>query len=133
MSDILVNKLTTIERCLERIREDYDGEFRSNFTKQDAIVLNIERACQACMDMAAHAVRVRRLGPPQHSRDLFTLLEENGLLPSDLADPLRAMVGFRNIAVHNYRALNLDVVERIIAVHLEDFLAFGRLMVAEGE
>ena len=38
------------------------------------------------------------------------------------------MVGFRNIAVHDYKALNLDIVQAIVEEHLTDFLEFRRLV-----
>ena len=57
---------TTVERCIARIREDYDEEFRRNYTKQDAIILNLERACQACIDMATMEWR-RTLSKPKSS------------------------------------------------------------------
>lgn len=31
------------------------------------------------------------------------------------------MVGFRNIAVHDYQAINLDIVESIVKTRLDDF------------
>ena len=131
MSDVLRNKFATIERCIERIREDYDEEFRTNYTKQDAVILNIERACQASMDMAAHLIRARSLPVPQHSRELFTILEEEGILPEDLAERLRSMVGFRNIAVHNYTALNIEIIEAVVNNHLEDFTLLAGLLLRE--
>ena len=36
------------------------------------------------------------------------------------------MVGFRNVAVHDYQALNLSIVQAIVTGHLDDFLAFAR-------
>lgn len=59
--DVIINKAATVERCIRRIQEDYDTDFRTNFTKQDAVILNLERACQACIDMAAHTVKARKL------------------------------------------------------------------------
>ncbi len=57
MDDIILNKAAIIERCLKRIHEDYDGykeEFRTSFLRQDAIILNLQRACEASIDLAAH-------------------------------------------------------------------------------
>ncbi|WKN40633.1 type VII toxin-antitoxin system HepT family RNase toxin [Tunicatimonas pelagia] len=108
--DVIVNKAATVERCIRHIQEDYDTEFRTNFTKQDAVILNLERACQACIDIASHVVKSRKLGVPQISRELFTLLAERQIIPVSLAENLQGMVSFRNIAVHDYAVLNLDIV-----------------------
>ena len=53
VDDIALNKLAIIERCLARIREEYAGhetELATDFTRQDAIVLNLQRACEAAID-----------------------------------------------------------------------------------
>lgn len=80
------------------------------------------------MDIATHVVRRRKLGIPQSGRDVFALLEQAGLLPTKLADSLKSMVGFRNVSVHNYTDLDLDIVEAVIDEHLDDFTAFANLM-----
>jgi uncharacterized protein YutE (UPF0331/DUF86 family) len=125
--DVLLNKAEAIERAVRRVREEHAGDdrrLREDPTRQDAILLNLQRACESSIDAAMHLVRVHRLGVPQESREAFDLLERAGLIPSALADRLRKMVGFRKIAIHDYQKLNLDIVARIIAEHLDDFLAF---------
>ena len=37
---------------------------------------------------------------------------------------MRNMIGFRNIAVHDYQALNLDIVVNIVLHRLDDFKDF---------
>lgn len=127
VDDVLLNKAAAIERCLRRIREEYDGHeaaLESNFTRQDAIILNLLRACEAAIDMAMHAVRRRGLGLPQDSRDAFAMLGQAGLLPGSVVARMQAMVGFRNIAVHDYQSLSLPVLRAILASHLDDFQHF---------
>jgi len=72
-----------------------------------------------------HLVRRGRLGVPQESRDAFELLANDGALPRELADRLKSMVGFRNVAVHDYQALNLDIVRSIVRDRLGDLAAFA--------
>ncbi len=127
--DVLLNKVAIIERCLYRIREEYEGhegELATNFTRQDAIVLNLLRACEASIDVAMHLVRVNRLGIPQESREAFTMLAAAGLIDEGLSSRLKTMVGFRNIAVHDYQKLNLDIVRSILQERLKDFRDFNR-------
>ena len=47
-------------------------------SRQDSILLNLQRCCEAAIDLAMHWVRVRRLGLPQESREAFTLLHDAG-------------------------------------------------------
>lgn len=130
--DVILNKATSIERCLQRILEEYAGDDKNLFTnqtKQDAIVLNLQRACETAIDLAMYVVNQRRLGVPQESRDAFTLLQTAGTLLPDLATRMQKMVGFRNVAVHEYTRLNLDVVRAIITKQLEDFRTFSSTIV----
>ena len=132
--DVLLNKVALIERCLARIAEEYHGrekELETNQTRQDAIILNLMRACESAIDLAMHVVRVRRLGLPQESREAFGLLRDAGILKEDLTRRMQAMVGFRNIAVHNYEKMNLAIVRSILGKNLDDFRKFTRTLVAQ--
>ncbi len=125
--DTLVNKAASIERCVARVKEEYarnPDTFAQDFTRQDAAILNIQRACEAALDMGQHLVRRERLGLPQSARDVFELLHASGWLTADLAAAMKRMVGFRNIAVHDYQALQLPITVNIICHHLGEFLAF---------
>ena len=134
--DVLINKAATIERCVARAREEYErgpDSFATDHTRQDAAILNIQRASEAAIDMAQHLVRRERLGVPQSSRDVFELLARAGWLDPTLAAGLKRMVGFRNIAVHDYQALQLPITVAVITLHLDDFLRYARaLLLREG-
>lgn len=130
--DVILNKAASIERCLQRIQDEYAGDKQNliaNQTKQDAIVLNLQRTCETSIDLAMYVVSQRKLGVPQDSRDAFSLLQTAGILPADLAHRMQRMVGFRNVAIHEYTRLNPDVVHTIISKHLDDFRAFSATIV----
>ncbi|WP_042359977.1 DUF86 domain-containing protein [Geomicrobium sp. JCM 19055] len=130
-SDVILNKVTTIERCLQRIEEVYAGnpDHLKDYTKQDSIILNIQRACEASIDLAMHIVSVDRLGLPQSSREAFDMLEVHGYIDTPSAKSLKAMVGFRNIAVHDYQSMNLDILEEIVKNHLADFTHYAKQII----
>lgn len=125
-NDVILNKVSVIERCMKRIHEEYadNPENLHNYTKQDSIILNLQRACEACIDLAMHIVADKKLGLPQNSRDAFTMLEKEGIIPPSLSQKMKAMVGFRNIAVHDYQELNLAILQKILDEHLVDFLQY---------
>jgi len=130
--DVITNKVMVIKRCMERVYEVYAGDAGNlrDFTKQDSIVLNIQRACEAAIDLAMHVVAEKRLGLPQSSREAFKLLNQNSIIDDSLALRMEAMVGFRNIAVHDYQSINLAIVEKIIEEHLKDFEVFAEKILA---
>lgn len=129
VDDVILNKAASIERCVARAREEYvaAGEgFATNFSRQDAAVLNIQRACEAALDIGQHLVRRDRLGVPQSARHTFDLLATAGVIDAPLAESMKKMVGFRNIAVHGYQSLLLPITVSIITTHLDEFLAFSK-------
>ena len=123
--DVVLNKAATIERCVARAREEYAAAgtgFATNFSRQDAAVLNIQRACEAALDVGQHLIRRDKLGVPQSARNVFDLLAQGGHIDAALAESLKKMVGFRNIAVHDYQTLLLPITVSVITEHLDEFL-----------
>ena len=102
-----------------------------DLTRQDSILFNLQRACEASIDLAMHLVRRHKLGLPQESREAFDLLESSGALPREVAARMRAMVGFRNVAVHSYRELDLEIVRSILRERLGDFEAYTSHLLRE--
>ncbi|SFS76835.1 DUF86 domain-containing protein [Paenibacillus sp. 453mf] len=130
MNDVVLNKTATIEHSLKRIHEVYEGNPANltDFTKQDSIILNIQRACEASIDLAMHIVSNRKLGVPKASREAFKLLLDAGLIENSLAKTMMNMVGFRNTAVHDYQTLDLEILEAIIEKHIDDFKDFTKVI-----
>lgn len=133
--DVTLNKAATIERCLARIRAVYADEpthLTNDLTRQESILLNLQRACEAAIDLAMHRVRRAKLGIPQDSRDAFDLLVRAGSLDPALGDGLKRMVGFRNIAVHDYARVDLEIVRAILERHLGELGRFAEESIREG-
>ncbi len=133
--DVLINKSATVERCVARAREEYahdPANFATDFTRQDAAILNVQRACEAVLDMGQHIVRREGLGVPQSARDVFELMARGQWIDAPLAEALKRMVAFRNIAVHDYQSLILPILVNVITGHLDEFLTFTRTVLQRG-
>jgi len=130
IDDIVLNKTEIIKKCIKRINEEYENnpENLENYTKQDSITLNIQRACEAVIDLGMHVIAERNLGLPQASRETFEILSSNKIIYPEMSERLKAMVGFRNIAIHNYQKLNLKIIQAIIKNHLEDLVDFSEII-----
>ncbi|PMC36213.1 hypothetical protein CJ195_15475 [Bacillus sp. UMB0899] len=127
-NDVILNKISVIERCVKRVREEYDDnpENLQNITKQDSIILNLQRACEASIDLAMHIVAEKKIGLPQNSLDAFTLLETAYILPSSIVQKIKFLVGFRNIAVYDFQVTNLSTLQKLVEDHLIDFMEYTR-------
>jgi uncharacterized protein YutE (UPF0331/DUF86 family) len=127
--DILLNKAAIIERCVRRMLEEARSCPRlDDFTHVDALTLNIERACQAAIDMAMHVVADRHLGVPQSTAEAFVLLERAGMIDGALAAALGGMVGFRNVAVHQDEDIDMSVLRWIVDSGHRDWIRLGEAL-----
>ena len=130
IDDIVLNKSETIKKCVQRINEEYadNSDNLDNITKQDSIILNIQRACEAAIDLGMHVIAEKELGIPQWSREAFDILYEQGIIDNGISERLKAMVGFRNIAIHNYQKLSIKIIQAIIEKHLKDLVDFTEII-----
>ena len=134
MSDALLQKKASIERCIKQAREYYamasEKPFSKDFLKQDAIVANLHRACKQCIDMANHLIRVKKLGLPAETADSFRLLGKAGIINTELEKKLTGMVGSRNIVIHEYQKIDYHLVEDVVKKHADDMIEFAGIVVA---
>ena len=128
--DIVLAKIAAIERCLKRIRETTGGDPASleELDRQDIFVLNLQRAIQAAIDLAGHIVAADKLGLPETVRANFTLLRNAGVISTELGRKMEAMVGFRNIAIHNYQAIDPEILKVILQERLSDLEDFSAVI-----
>jgi uncharacterized protein YutE (UPF0331/DUF86 family) len=132
--DVVYNKKESIERCIRQVRLYYalpsNKPFALDFLKQDAIAINLQRAAEQSIDLANHIIRKRKLGLPKDSRDSFDILVSADVISPELATKLKGMVGFRNIMVHTYRELDLNIMRDVIENRLDDLVLFTNNVLA---
>ena len=125
--DVCLNKGAIIERSIRRMHEEYAADpALQSFTHIDALTLNLERACQAAIDLAMHWVARDHLGMPQSSADAFRLLVQAGVISQESCRAMTAMTGFRNIAIHAYQEMNMDILRKIATVEWQSLVVFAR-------
>lgn len=127
--EVVEQKLESLRRCLQRIdaKCPTDADVLStDFDLQDIVSLNLSRAVQLCVDIGAHLISGMEVPPPDTMGKTFDILAKARVLDVDLALRLKKSVGFRNIAVHNYEAINWHIVHSIVKNHLDDFSAFAK-------
>ncbi len=124
--DVVLGKTSSIQRCLKRIRDvtQLNADSLDDLDTQEIVILNLQRSIQGCIDLAAHIVADEGLGIPQELRENFDLLSKHGVIPAEHRNRLRKMVGFRNIAVHEYDTIDVEVLKSILQFNLKDIEEF---------
>ncbi|MBM3191194.1 MAG: DUF86 domain-containing protein [Chlamydiae bacterium] len=124
--DVLYQKINSIQNYLQRIHTTVgnDPQRLHEWDVQDIVVLNLQRATQLTMDLASYVVACYRLGVPQSLKEVFSLLEHNHFIDHTICEKMQKMVGFRNIAVHAYQTLDIEILKSVVIHHLKDFEVF---------
>lgn len=127
---VIINKYESIQKCIKRIEEEYADNIDNlyDYRKLDPIVLNLQRACESAIDIAMYIIANRKLGVPQTKKEAFIKLEENALLSKELSSNMQKMIGFRNIAIHDYKQIDEEILADVIQNHLVDLTNFAKEM-----
>jgi len=125
--DIVLAKVAAVRKCVQIIRKLWfeNEPVVPGWIRLDVTVLNLQRAVEACLDMANHLIAVNSLGLPGSAADAIGILVDNQILPASETSVYRSMIGFRNVAVHNYREIDPVVVAGIVHDHLDDLERFA--------
>ena len=131
MDEQLVSqKLDSLRRCIQRVESRTPTsveQLRTDIDTQDIIAINLTRAIQMCVDIGAHWLAEHGDDEsPKTMSEVFEALAKVGVIDEQLANALRQSVGFRNVVVHSYSAVDLDIVYQICTGQLDQFKQFAR-------
>jgi uncharacterized protein YutE (UPF0331/DUF86 family) len=126
MDDIIINKSQSIQRCIDRARQEHLAaiDFKNDFSRQDSSTINILRAFEQTIDLANYIVKKLKLGIPKQTREIFDLLYQNKVIDKKLSVNLKKMVSFRNISVHEYMDIDSNILENVINKELDNLKEF---------
>ena len=126
---VIEQKLESLRRCLVRVSQKCPADaalLEQDADLQDILALNLTRAVQLSVDIAAHLIASREIPPPDTMGQSFDALAQAGIIRDSLAVRLKKAVGFRNIAVHQYEAIDWRIVHAICQHQLVDFQDFAK-------
>jgi len=126
---IILRKITSLKRCIARIEEkipETSEELQADYDSQDIVSLNLQRAVQVCVDIAAHLNAQLAVRVPESMVEGFENLNKAGIISKKICERMKKSVGFRNIAVHEYSTINWDIVFSVSTTDLDDFRQFSK-------
>lgn len=123
--DLVAKKLAFIETCVRQLRTLAQPQLLATDIREERFVEHtLQLAIQATLDVAAHIVSDDRLGEPETNHELFDLLCQAKWVAEPQRVVLRKMTGFRNLVVHGYLTVDVEIVRGIVENHLDDLLGF---------
>lgn len=126
-STVILKKTAHIRHNLFRLNEKKDispATFKEDSDLQDIVLHNLQLAIQGCIDIGSHIISYEGWGVAGSLNEIFYILQERGVIDAGLVDKMVSMVGFRNILVHEYEAVDLGIVYNILQGHLKDIDEF---------
>ena len=129
---VVDEKIESLRRCIRRVESRRPASveaLRADLDLQDILSLNLTRAVQVSVDLAAHLVAGLDVPAPSTMAGAFQALADAGVLSRDVADRMRSAVGFRNVAVHADQTIDWAIVLAISHHHPDDFRAFATAVV----
>ena len=126
---LIEEKLEALRHAVHRIREkcpEHSRDLEGNPDLQDIIAMNLARAVQLSVDIAAHLLAASSAPAPATMADAFEQFHRLGALDRELTDRMKRAVGFRNIVVPAYEKIDWAVVHGICTGRVSDFDSFAR-------
>ncbi len=126
---ILAEKIELLRRCIQRIKDKKPDNINlliQDLDLQDILVINLTRAVQLCVDIGSHIISTANKPSPQTMGEVLTTVYELTAISLDTREQLKKAIGFRNIAVHNYEAINWEIVYAICHNSLQNFRRFAQ-------
>lgn len=125
--DVVRQKADRVAHHVQRLRNRAQLDARTLAADEDAwnaLLIDLQQAIQACIDLAVHWCVDDALGLPTSAAQSFAVLERAGQIGHDLAVRLTSAAGMRNIIVHQYGELDAELVRAILVSGLDDLVAF---------
>ncbi len=131
--DVIARKIEQLRHHVARIesKKPFRAEdLAANEDLRDVVVFNLVQAVEVCVDVGMHIVSESSLPPPESMGEVFDRLSGLSVFSprgedTELVRRLKQAVGFRNVAVHGYTALDLGAVLRACEAGLEDLRRFA--------
>jgi len=123
--DLYTRKLEVINDSFKKLIEikkenpalhDYENSWRS----KDIAERNLHKIIEAIVDIGKMLISDKKLREPGNNREVFMILSENGLFPSEYLPLIEKMSGMRNILVHSYDRINDSIVYGVLKKNLKD-------------
>lgn len=123
--DIYYRKLEIIEDCynkLKEIRRDNPDikTYKLSWKDKDSAERNLQKIIEAIIDIGKIIISEKGLREPGNNREVFLILNENGLFPSEYMPLIDKMIGMRNVIVHSYDRIDDTIVFGIIKKNLSN-------------
>jgi uncharacterized protein YutE (UPF0331/DUF86 family) len=113
-------------RLIEEIRSQGYESFSGSFRDIQAAKHSLQEAIEACLDIGSHIIAEKGFRRPENYKEIFMVLEEEGIICPELSLKLQEMAQFRNLLVHRYGQIDTRRIYIIMSNDLKDIQMFAK-------
>jgi uncharacterized protein YutE (UPF0331/DUF86 family) len=124
-----LSKLSQYLRFLMELQKSSMEEFVGDFKISGAAERYLQVAIECMIDIGNEIISSLQLKRPERYRDIPYILSDAKIIPRPFADTIASMIGFRNLLVHDYASINLNLVYEFLQTKLLDFENFMKYIV----
>ena len=121
---LILRKLAELEEYasqIEGFRAITIKEYREDWKSQRIIERTLQMMIETCVDIAGHIISDQKLRIPDSYADTFRVLNENGIIAANLCKTMEKISKFRNVIVHHYDRVDVEIVVDILRNRIDDF------------
>jgi len=125
--NVLRRKIAQVLHHCDRLERRCGLSARALAADEDlanAVLMNLQQAIQACIDIAIHTCVDDSIGTPPTPAQAFAMLAREHRIDTDLAERLSGAAGLRNLIVHQYTDLDYTRIIAVIGNNLNDLKQF---------
>ena len=119
-----IQRLEELIERLDEVRRAGEDAYLADEQQRAATERWLQVAVQICIDLGTQLVTEQSARPPSDYADVFKILGEKKVIPSDLAERLSDAAKQRNLIVHLYMEIDDRSVFASLA-HLDDLREFA--------
>jgi len=127
-ASIVRRHLLALDQALQTLRKHQGRPVDALQSDREELWV-VERGLQLCtqnvLDVATHLAASAGRDVPDYGTAIDQLADL-GVLPGEFAARFRPVAGFRNVIVHGYLDVDLEIVHRMLNERLDDFAEFAR-------
>ena len=126
--DRILRKLNFMQRCVGYLKSiDTDSmDLEADYELRSAIERNFQLAIESAIDIGEMIIAKEGFERPSEYRSVILVLGNHKILPKEFAEEFSFAAGFRNILVHMYEEVDLDILRTFLTEKLGDFDRFAR-------
>lgn len=129
MKNEILNKLERLQgyvRILNTYKKCSIQDINEDFTLSGAIERYLEVSLECVLDIGEMVISKGGFRKPETYKEIIEILGEEGILPDEFAERFAEAAKLRNILVHMYVEIDIEMIYEILQNNLDDFNDFAR-------